>query len=555
MEKTPNSSAPTLKLVNGPAGRENPLMITDCTLVLTRDEQPRSSNYSKIERLLYDTRFSLHTIYCICIHYTTNPYSTPTAIMHLRCCIVCKVEGSPDLQLQYCAACLSALYCSKACQKEDWKKQHKQICKLLNVGNGDMQVRIDEHSSRSIDQKEQFERKERSLNEGVKLFFKLFQESTFEGSQAASRQMREIAERQIEHTQTFLMFFSLLFLIRTSNSEKLSWPNSPLLVLLQFVGPSVLSGGEHQEGRVKLTPLHHLANLADPSDYSTHENQLILAKQLIEHGANVNAVSIPKGATPLHYACNECNVTNLDFVHLLLTKGADPNALNEFGRTPLLCAVPYAPGAAKFLLNWPATDVNIATPSGASFLVYVRRAVKFFFDQVARPNNREQIQDQFLLQQWRDIDEMLVETGAYAQIDVVENEIEDLENTLLDQARAAAELSSPSSTAVIAAAANLSTPASSTSTSTSTSTGTSTANDATVAAGLSALTITATGNLSAAVAAATTATSATTPSTDHYTSSDGGTDDPSSGGGGGGGTDLENTLLDQARAAATGDNH
>jgi hypothetical protein len=35
-----------------------------------------------------------------------------------------------------------------------------------------------------------------------------------------------------------------------------------------------------------------MADLADPSNFSTHENQLILAKQLIEHGANGNAVSI-----------------------------------------------------------------------------------------------------------------------------------------------------------------------------------------------------------------------------------------------------------------------
>jgi ankyrin repeat protein len=44
-----------------------------------------------------------------------------------------------------------------------------------------------------------------------------------------------------------------------------------------------------------------------------------LAKQLIKHGANVN-VSIPDGATPLAQACHCANVTNLDFVELLLKK-------------------------------------------------------------------------------------------------------------------------------------------------------------------------------------------------------------------------------------------
>jgi ankyrin repeat protein len=46
-------------------------------------------------------------------------------------------------------------------------------------------------------------------------------------------------------------------------------------------------------------------------------NQLILAKQLVEHGANVNAVSTPHGKRPLHKACSSGNVTNLDFVEYL----------------------------------------------------------------------------------------------------------------------------------------------------------------------------------------------------------------------------------------------
>jgi ankyrin repeat protein len=109
-----------------------------------------------------------------------------------------------------------------------------------------------------------------------------------------------------------------------------------------------------QEGETRITPLHQLADLAAPSDYSTHVNQLILAKQLIEHGANVNAVSCPEGKTPLHEACSSYNVTNLDFVELLLEKGANPNAQDYLGQTPLFYTIKDAPGAAKFLLNWLA---------------------------------------------------------------------------------------------------------------------------------------------------------------------------------------------------------
>jgi hypothetical protein len=332
-------------------------------------------------------------------------------------CINCKALASLDHRLQYCAGCQSALYCSRACQKEDWKKQHKDICKLLNVGHGDMQVRIGAHTDLSLTLKRTIEEIRRRLDEDGKRFFALFEESTFEGSQAAARKMKKIAKRQTKHIQT-CHFFHSLHILAHSDSDMLSWPNSPLLVLLQFVDPNVLSGHEHQE---RFTPLHDLTDLADHSDYSTHENQLILAKQLIKHGANVNAVSRPEGETPLHNACWAIRMTNLDFIKLLLKKGADPHAQNHDGMTPLMSTKKFAPGAAKFLLNWPTTDPNITTQSGASFLASVRADVKYFSDQITRTDNPDRIQHQFLLRQWREIEVILVERGAVdTGIDILE---------------------------------------------------------------------------------------------------------------------------------------
>jgi hypothetical protein len=80
--------------------------------------------------------------------------------------------------------------------------------------------------------------------------------------------------------------------------------------------------------------------------------------------------------------------------------------------TPLMRTIISAPGAAKFLLEWPSTDVKIIDRSGLSFLDVVRATVGHLSDQVALPDNPDRVIDQFVLQQWREIKEMLVERGA-----------------------------------------------------------------------------------------------------------------------------------------------
>jgi hypothetical protein len=323
-------------------------------------------------------------------------------------CIMCSAVASTRLQILYCDACQPAMYCSKALSEEGLEAAAQANLQASQQGDGDIQVRHEQHTSLSVNLKEVIERNEGSLTEDTKRFFKLFEESTFEGSRAAAQKMKKIAKRQTKRNQKFLFLHSFCVLVRCSVSDMLLWPSSPLLVMLQFVDPNVLFG----EDETRVTSLHYLADLADPFDYSTHENQLILAKQLIDHGANVNAVSIPHGMTPLHYACFSCNVINLDFVELLLEKDANPNAQDQQGMTPLMSTTRFAPGAAKFLLNWPTTDVNITTRSGASFLTMVRSTITALSYKVALPDNPGQIQDEFQLQQWRAIEDILVERGA-----------------------------------------------------------------------------------------------------------------------------------------------
>jgi hypothetical protein len=328
-------------------------------------------------------------------------------------CFACKAVASGGVTFSYCGACQSVQYCSKVCQKKDWKEgEHKKICKSLYAGDGAMQMRRPEYEGLATKREESFKANENRFNDDMKRFLKLFKESTFEGSKAAARKMKKIAARQTKHIQKVLLFHSLYLLIRT-DSKMLLWPNSPLLVLLQFVDPSVLSGPDH-EATCRFTLLHGLASLVDPtsSDYSTHENQLTLGRQLIARGANVNAVTFPNSDTPLHSACDSDVTTNLDFIQLLLENGADPNTQDHLGQTPLMYTLRLAPGAAKFLLEWPTTDVNITTRSGASFLALVRETVAYFSVKAAIPDNPHQVEHHFLLQQWLEIEKMLVEREA-----------------------------------------------------------------------------------------------------------------------------------------------
>lgn len=72
-----------------------------------------------------------------------------------------------------------------------------------------------------------------------------------------------------------------------------------------------------------------------PLDSSVRKGNVKFAAALIAAGANVNRKG-PKGNTPLHHA-QRCFKADrlLEMVQLLLDKGADVNAVNNAGKTPL----------------------------------------------------------------------------------------------------------------------------------------------------------------------------------------------------------------------------
>ncbi|CAI2313886.1 unnamed protein product [Caenorhabditis sp. 36 PRJEB53466] len=74
--------------------------------------------------------------------------------------------------------------------------------------------------------------------------------------------------------------------------------------------------------RPKKETLHYLAA-------SSSTTSVDAARTLLERGANVNAID-REGATPLHYACVHDNVA---MAQLLLTFGADPMSADKLGRT------------------------------------------------------------------------------------------------------------------------------------------------------------------------------------------------------------------------------
>jgi hypothetical protein len=291
-----------------------------------------------------------------------------------------------------------------------------------------MQVQTNQHKEAFDDLERRFQGVEGRLNEDGKRFFKLFAESTREGSQAAAREMEKIAARQTKSNQKGMLFYSLSILMRT-DSKKLRWPNSPLRIMLLFVDANERWADSLEELATGQTLLRHLsyeANNQDQSrllsyeannqDQSFHRNQVILGQQLFRHGANANLDAFLDGFTPLHIASYSSTVTNLDFIQLLLEKGANPNAQNIRGETPVMFAIPMAPGAAKFILEWctPSTtdiDIHITSPAGTTLLDMVHSTIEKFFN-ASLLDNPDQPVNIFLLQQWSDVQKLLEERAS-----------------------------------------------------------------------------------------------------------------------------------------------
>lgn len=102
------------------------------------------------------------------------------------------------------------------------------------------------------------------------------------------------------------------------------------------------------------------------------------AKRALEAGANVNfregkaffdgaKASFESGYTALHYAAERGNTK---IVQLLVENGADINAKNDFGNTPLLLAINFSMKDTVVYLLANGADVNVRNKDGAGAIAH-----------------------------------------------------------------------------------------------------------------------------------------------------------------------------------------
>jgi hypothetical protein len=335
--------------------------------------------------------------------------------MDTASCQVCEKGKAEGIKLSFCKSCRSVSYCSRECQKEDWKT-HKVICKELNVGDAKQIVSSGQRSRA----KRMEELAKLALsdcdNPRARRFFDLFFKSQGDTDHTDTvRKMKNILLKECRYNREVTMFRSLNLLSQLP-SEMLKLPTSPLKVSLQSVDASAMSSpGPNMDDGKGCTPLHCLAEMSNPSKDHVLENQCILAMQLIGAGANVNARAQRNlfKMTPLHVACFSGYCTNLDYIQLLLDHGANPNAKDSKGATPLQYTLPAAPGAAKCLLTYSdKTDPDIDMNDGRSFLFMVRCAIAECTSEARLPNNLEKERLLFVLKQWEEVETLLIERGA-----------------------------------------------------------------------------------------------------------------------------------------------
>lgn len=119
---------------------------------------------------------------------------------------------------------------------------------------------------------------------------------------------------------------------------------------------------------------------------------------MIQDGANVNERDSDRGNTPIHWACAG---GHLDAIEVLLEYGADVNAQNKHGRTPLHCLISERyDRIALWLVQYCSADPFLQDKRGVAaydlaqkfFQPEIEAAVKNRAEQEAEPELDEDVQ-------------------------------------------------------------------------------------------------------------------------------------------------------------------
>ncbi len=112
-----------------------------------------------------------------------------------------------------------------------------------------------------------------------------------------------------------------------------------------------------------------LSPLMLASQYNTH---VVVLKALLKDGADLFAVEPKYRSNALHLAANKCS--NPKVIEALVEAGADINARNYLGETPLIMAVLQNDNTRIFSqLIASGADINICDWQGHNVMEYARR--------------------------------------------------------------------------------------------------------------------------------------------------------------------------------------
>jgi len=104
--------------------------------------------------------------------------------------------------------------------------------------------------------------------------------------------------------------------------------------------------------------------MSDDIFTAAEQNNVKRLEELIQDGSDVNELDWDRGSPPLHFACA---AGNLDAIEVLLEYGAEINAQNKHGRTPLHCLISERfDKIALWLIQYCNADPHIQDKRGVS---------------------------------------------------------------------------------------------------------------------------------------------------------------------------------------------